>query len=411
MTRFRFFGFRSVTLPLALGVVVGCSGVPDEGPSMAVRDSAGISIVENGGGRPSDGGGWVVSHQPTVEIGSFDGPEEEQLMRVNGVARLSDGRIAIADRGTLNLRVFGADGSHLLTLGGAGEGPGEFQSVDLAGSLPGDTLVLVDYRLQRVSYFHPEVGFLRSVPMPSTELYYIRSKGLLSDGSVIMEALIMDALGAEGYERRNTAFVSVSGDGERATDLGRFPGGESVMRTGQTEHGLATYLTTVPFGKSGLSTAKGSFFYYGSQDRYEVQVHDLSGKLTRMVRLDREPTPVTAADLEAYVASEVADAADEDEAREVRQQAEAGPVPQFHPAYGQILADPFGCLFVMDSKKPGETEAYWSVFDPEGGLVGSFEVPDGVEVLEIGDDYLLGLSRDEFEVEYVRVYGLTRPGV
>ena len=65
----------------------------------------------------------------------------------------------------------------------------------------------------------------------------------------------------------------------------------------------------------------------------------------------------------------------------------------------------------MDSQKPGETEAYWSVFDPEGRLVGSLDMPDGVEVLEIGENYLLGLYRDEFEVEYVRAYGLTRPGV
>jgi hypothetical protein len=29
-------------------------------------------------------------------------------------------------------------------------------------------------------------------------------------------------------------------------------------------------------------------------------------------------------------------------------------------------------------------------------------------VTEIGEDYVLGISRDEFEVETVRVYGLSR---
>lgn len=50
----------------------------------------------------------------------------------------------------------------------------------------------------------------------------------------------------------------------------------------------------------------------------------------------------------------------------------------------------------------------WVVLDPDGALVGSVEVPGDLEVLEIGDDYLLGVAIDALGVEYIRVHRLNR---
>ena len=43
----------------------------------------------------------------------------------------------------------------------------------------------------------------------------------------------------------------------------------------------------------------------------------------------------------------------------------------------------------------------WMVFSPDGHLLGRVEVPRGLRIAEIGDDYLLGVQRDEFDVPYV----------
>jgi hypothetical protein len=51
-----------------------------------------------------------------------------------------------------------------------------------------------------------------------------------------------------------------------------------------------------------------------------------------------------------------------------------------------------------------------TVFDPDGRLVGRFEIPADIEVLEIGPDYVLALYEDAMDVEYVHMYELTRPG-
>lgn len=48
------------------------------------------------------------------------------------------------------------------------------------------------------------------------------------------------------------------------------------------------------------------------------------------------------------------------------------------------------------------------LFDPEGEVQGVVWTPPGLEVESIGEDFILGVWLDEFDVEYVRRYGLRR---
>jgi hypothetical protein len=52
--------------------------------------------------------------------------------------------------------------------------------------------------------------------------------------------------------------------------------------------------------------------------------------------------------------------------------------------------------------------ADWIVLDQQGRTVARVRTPPGVMVLEIGSDYILGLSRDELDVESVSLYRLQR---
>ena len=50
------------------------------------------------------------------------------------------------------------------------------------------------------------------------------------------------------------------------------------------------------------------------------------------------------------------------------------------------------------------------VFRPDGVYLGTVKLPQDLDVMEIGMDYVLGVARDELGVEYVQVYGLDRGG-
>ena len=65
------------------------------------------------------------------------------------------------------------------------------------------------------------------------------------------------------------------------------------------------------------------------------------------------------------------------------------------------------------TQTPGqETSAgpVWTVFDPDGHVLGFVETPPGLHIYEIGADYLLGHATDEDGIEYVRLWPLERTG-
>ncbi len=48
------------------------------------------------------------------------------------------------------------------------------------------------------------------------------------------------------------------------------------------------------------------------------------------------------------------------------------------------------------------------VFSPNGELLGTIDLPVRFRLLDIGDDFILGVYRDDSDVEYVQLYALAR---
>ena len=67
------------------------------------------------------------------------------------------------DNGSGEVRIFGADGRHLRSIGGHGEGPGELRVGRYIWVLPGDTLWVGDYRPWRYHVYASTGEFVRTV--------------------------------------------------------------------------------------------------------------------------------------------------------------------------------------------------------------------------------------------------------
>jgi hypothetical protein len=91
-----------------------------------------------------------------------------------------------------------------------------------------------------------------------------------------------------------------------------------------------------------------------------------------------------------------------------------------------MIADPSGNLWVMRYPEFMEPTASvqlvcpyspaipqegsdWLVLDPEGKPLAEVHTPSRFFVLEIGNDYLLGVHRDSLDVETVALYSLHKP--
>lgn len=395
-----------VALPVLLAA---CGDSPVRTTTAAVvRDSAGVAIAEN----PAEAGdslSWRIASRPELDVGGGAVPSE-QLFQALAATRLSDGRVAVANSGTHELRFYAPDGRHLLSAGSEGDGPGEFRHLGWVGLSASDTIMAWDDAHGRLSLFDPRGRFVRAVTPTGLPGIFPQLHGAFADGSVVLATgMDLARLPAEGQVWRDTAaYVRVGHTGERLGDLGRFPGTEqfAVRPAG----GRGSVITnTRPFARRTVTAVRGDRLYVGTGDAYELAVYDASGKLARRVRRAHRPLAVTGQDREDYRASLV-NLSGAQARRDEERMRDAAPYPDVMPPYTGLRLDPDGYLWVEEAVRPGERRAGvpWSVFDPEGRLLGSLRLPPALYVLEIGRDYVLGRARDESDVEHLRLYRLER---
>ena len=95
---------------------------------------------------------------------------------------------------------------------------------------------------------------------------------------------------------------------------------------------------------------------------------------------------------------------------QLREVAELIEIPEFRPAYSKLLIDITGNIWAAGyyprTGPEGPTE--WQVFAPDGQWLGLVRTPARFTVLEIGVDYLLGVFRDDLDVEHVQLLGLAK---
>jgi hypothetical protein len=128
----------------------------------AVRDSAGIQIVENFGAPMwREDETWELTE--VLRIGAVEGAPEYEFGRISGIAVLSDRRIVVADAMAHELRFFNPEGVLERSVGRAGQGPGEFGDGLLYPKVgPGDTLLVFDRGNQQAHVIAPDGTWIES---------------------------------------------------------------------------------------------------------------------------------------------------------------------------------------------------------------------------------------------------------
>lgn len=381
------------SIGLSLGMA-GCDTAPAPGDGTVVRDSADLVIVENDPVLPGWGDeGWTLDPDPVVRIGAVDAEGPEQLFGVMHSRFLPGGEIAVANTRTAEVRIFGPDGTHLRSLGGEGDGPGEFRSPWQVHPLGGDSLLVVDlYR--SISVLDPEGRYVRRfVPGDVVGESQGPPRGQFGDGTLLFMRYQRSDPSEIGIVRTQVELVRIGLDGEEVTSYGLFDE-QTVGRGG------GRYI----FGPRAEMAPGESDLYYAPGDRLEVRRIAPDGRITRLIRLELDPRPVTPADRDAWLDMiiESNPGTPEERFREMLGELES---PPYFPRHGEILVDDREHLWVDDYAVPGErAPSRWSVFDPEGRYLGQVTTPAGFIVHEIAGDRVLGRWQDEFGVEHIHVY-------
>jgi hypothetical protein len=381
-----------IALPLLL--VQPACGTDEQGIGPMVRDSAGILLIENDLGHVlwDEATAWQLSDEPRVSIGSADAGAAYILHQAVRAQRLPDGSLAVATSGTSDVRLYAPDGRHLRTLGRSGNGPGEFRSPWLVFGLGEDSVVVVDlYR--KVSVFGPDGGVRE---FGAGELGGEGPIGQFGDGSLLSWKYIRPGTPLTGGEWSQVELLRrdlSEGAAKRVRVVDYFRSdGPGVMNLFAPRASMAAGDTTV---------------WYSRGDALALEEARMDGQVVRIVRLSLPPVLVTDAH-KSRVTDALVEANPGSNPEDLTRNME---FPESFPAHGSILVDAGGNVWVQDYAPWGSDDSSRTcyVFDADGQFLGEVMTPAGLSLQDIGEDWALGLHRDDLGVERLQLYELEKP--
>lgn len=278
------------------------------------------------------------------------------------------------------LRVYDEAGGLRERIGRAGGGPGEFERMVSAAFCDGRIIASEMY--SRIVIFEAD-GTPRSLPLPRPS-----NPGLLTP--LYLYACDRDHLYgtiADGVVRVHLADAAVD------TLL--------VHAGSQIYDGLR-----VPFGRSTLVAIRDSVIHLVDTARPEIRMHGLGGELLRIVRLNLDARPVTAADIDR-IRAQYLDGLPPALEEEIRPRLDAVTIPVEMPFFSAFELAPDGTMWLR-AYQPFSDESVlrWTVIAADGTWLGDVEMPAGFTVHDVSEESVLGVWRDELDVEYVRAYAL-----
>ena len=429
---------RTIVLPLALALAA-CGGSRDAAQEFAVRDSAGVQLVHNGaaGVLPQAA---LDSPRLTMRIGEVDGAPEYQHFRLRDMAVGPSGEIYAVDAGHAEVRVFDAEGRYVRAYGRKGEGPGEFEFPSGLWLL-GDTIAVYDVELSRMTLFDIDGRLLDTWRDGGSRSGHVAPLGTALDGWIVAPSRYTGWPYQPGVVRRDTttiAFVSAFEPAvhayETASGGDRLESDTTVIRT----------IIAYPRGRMmGVNTPRAmiatdplfeprpqfaidgrGLVHFSPANAYVIETRDAKGRLVRRLTRDYEPVPVSADLVDRFrervrahwdTASMTGEAA----MGKVGDEARAADLDHVEnlPPIGRMFASSEGALWVeridlvpdpleleWQRPPPPARETKWDIFDPDGRFLGTATLPPKFSPRLVGERWVLGVLRDELDVQYVARY-------
>lgn len=400
---------------LAFGSFAACGGDTASTGEFAgtIRDSAGVQIVENSrNGLWAADGGWTT--EEVLTIGEAAGDADYQFGQIAAVDVLSDGRIVVLDQQAQRVQVYGKDGEYQRSLGGPGNGPGELspQAIVLFAGR-GDTIVIPDMGNQRITLIPPE-GEPTSFPL-SMEQGIPMGFDMAEGGTLVSQRRLMN-FSDPAAASDDDLLLAQSYDGTTLDTLltPRRGGGFEMTSSGPRFILFAA--------EPQWATLSGERIAYASNDAYQISIYGPGGELERIVTFPHEARPVTQQD-QRIVLDLVRASMEENGAPPamIDQMVGAMSFADNWPAFTRLRGGPHGTLWVqrlrdLADMSEDELENWnpqldqgapeWDVFESDGRYGGLVELPARFTPFAITEDHVYGVYRDEFDVQYVRVYAL-----
>ncbi len=394
---------RASFLVLLLFAAAGCA---DSAPSA----DAGITVdtLPNGAVHVRNGteGLWAANGsepwglEEDLRIGRIDGTGPDVFGSARNIIPDAEGRIWVMDGQAHELRLFDRNGEFVRSVGGSGDGPGEFGFNPCARrAVDGEIWVEAGGRWTR---FDSEGELLSTQPTTGTlgcGISAWRDRQFLG---------ILSTFDSETREFDNSILVHDFVDGRLVPrDTIPMPPSEDYESfTWTGANGRATIVRRVPLTKRPRSLLRddGGFWVVDASPDYRIVLATLELDTTRIIERAYEPVTVPDSVREEVIANLT------EGDRGYPEDWDANRIPRTFPPFEQIHLATNGGLWVQRQIEGGAWA--FDVFDPEGRYLGEVPIPidmDGSYVQHIDDDYAYLRASDEFDVSYVVRLRIVRP--
>lgn len=282
------------------------------------------------------------------------------------------------------------------TVGQRGEGPGEFLEMSTLQILPGDSLMVFDSRLSRMTVFSAErldsgltttvppllsVSWLWRLPGPERRHMALDVQPFHAGDSGETDDERFDVLSILDETAQETAFDSVLLVPQPRSLVIR--SGGNVM-VGPHPYAAYNFFAVLP----------GGGFAYLSTDALAVTIVGVDGRQTEFSH-PTIPLPVSSEHLDSILAE-----SNPDRARVLRDGA-----PYTWPPVVGMIVDDRDRIWIGLREQPGETHREWAAFTRDGLHVASVRLPVAkLYPRAISGDKFLAVALDDLDVPTIRIY-------
>lgn len=342
------------------------SGKPDRA-MVLVRDSVGIRVVENLQGPAQLPVFASIDPAPEVEIGVVSGNPDQEFGWIRGAAFLPPDLILVADGQAREISVFRTDGAFLRRLGGNGEGPGEFQSLNRFQAVGSDSVAVWDGRARRITVLPIDGSEPRVIPFEGEAAAGARSVEFLADGT-----LVSSRRPAAGEFRQypeptlvqdSMTLNRLALSGEVLSSIGTFFSTERILKLTVDGSIVRTSEATPAFPRFMEWVCAQDRVVLGDNGSFQLDWVDFEGNL-----IQRSVSPGLEVILDQGMVSKLMEQRimEMGGAPEVRRQVEAifedFPIPERAPAFTDLLVDEAGFVWVREYQTDWKQQAVWHVF-------------------------------------------------
>lgn len=359
---------------------------------------------------------------PRAVLGGTEASGPSAFGRIRGVAVRGDSVLAVADGMSQEIKVFDSDGQYLRTFGGEGSGPGRTRAIRSVSYSRTGGLCVWDRQLSRITHLGPD-GSLVGTWSPRYDGFSLVESVPLGFSDDCSAAVFRDRVRPDTWRQLgegttrirqliDTIVYTAATNQSAAKELARVAAPPAWLV--RSEHMNAVHDALL--GERLHATLVGTVLWFGTSETLYWRRIGLDMKERETVRLPTHRRRATNEDIESERARRM-DAAPwqghlvgESQARQFVEAYREGvamiPGSEFLPAYDAMVGGADRTFWVREPPSARDQRADWLLIDEDGAVLGQLSLPVTSEIVAGSASLVVTRQKDEFDVEYLRVFDI-----